>query len=218
MTALVLALDTSTAATVVGLATTGGEVLASAAHVPSEDERPGHASQLLALADDALASAQAGWQDIERLGIGAGPGGFTGLRLGIATGLGLAAATGAQVVPVSSLDALALAAGSDGPVVAVLDARRSEVFARRYGPHGQAAGEPLVCDPAELDVGGSLVIGEGARRYAGLLRSAGGDVPGEDDPRHELDGAALARLALLAEPAPVTPVYLREPDAKPRRR
>lgn len=216
MSDLVLAIDTSTAATAVGLATSAGEVLASGNHVPGAGERPGHASQVMALAVDALAAAGADWSDVRTIGVGTGPGGFTGLRIGIATGLGLAAATGADTAPVSSLDALALATAHDGPVVAVIDARRSEVFARRFANAGDPDGEPWVGDPELLDVRSALVVGDGAERYREQFVAAGGTLPEPGDPLHEVDGSALVKLATQAAHGPVAPLYLREPDAQPR--
>jgi tRNA threonylcarbamoyladenosine biosynthesis protein TsaB len=90
---------------------------------PAPGERPGHAARLLALVDEVVP----GWDAIERIAVGVGPGGFTGLRIGIATARALAQARDLPLVGVSSL--AALAAPHDGPVVAVIDARRGEVFA-----------------------------------------------------------------------------------------
>ncbi len=216
MPELVLALDTATAATAVGLATVEGEVLAAGSHIPAPGERPGHASQVMALAVDALTAAGGDWSDVRRIGIGVGPGGFTGLRIGIATGLGLVAATGAEAAPISSLDALAAATGNSGPIVAVIDARRGEVFARRYSSALAPDGAAWVGDPAAIGVQGALVVGDGAVPYRDVFLAGGAELPDAGDPLHEVDGRALVGLAVTAPVGPAEALYLRDPDAKPR--
>jgi tRNA threonylcarbamoyladenosine biosynthesis protein TsaB len=102
---VILGLDTSTAATAVAVwAPDGPEV--ERRDDPAPGTRPGHASRLLPLVDEALAAAQATWDDVERIACGVGPGGFTGLRLGIATARALAQARDLPLIGVSSLSAL----------------------------------------------------------------------------------------------------------------
>src|ERR671929_33096 len=93
-------------------------------HAPAPGERPGHASQLLPLARALLERASLTFADVERIGVGVGPGTFTGLRIGVATAPALAQGAGADLAAVSTLQALAAAAEHDGPVLAVLHARR----------------------------------------------------------------------------------------------
>jgi len=212
---VLLAFDTSTPATVVAVATSDGTLLAEGRHDPAEGERPGHTTQLLARAETALAQAGAGWPDVARLGVGIGPGGFTGLRVGLATGRALAAALGAETVPLLSLDVLA--SGEMGTaLISVIDARRAEVFVRAYDGNGQPEGEARVTEPAALDGAGRLAVGDGAVRYRRILGELGLVVPGDEDPRHLIQGAALALMTASARPAPLLPAYLREPDAQPR--
>jgi len=215
---VVLAFDTATSATVVGVCTRGGDV-----HERRDDpvpgERPRHAQALLALCEQALAQASAGWSDVTRIGAGVGPGTFTGLRIGVATARSLAQATGAELVAVPSLEALALGAGAEGrEVLAVLDARRGEAFAAAFGP-GTAPARPAAVSPERLAAlaGGRIAVGDGAIRYRERLEHGGAEVPPDDDPRHRTAAAPLIRLAAGAAPqavASLVPDYVRPPDAQ----
>src|SRR5437660_6775442 len=105
----ILAFDTATSATTVALSGAGGSVL-EARHDPEPEARPGHATHLLPLAARLLEHAGIGWDSLERIAVGIGPGTFTGLRIGIATGRALARAAGVPLVGVPTLQSLALAA------------------------------------------------------------------------------------------------------------
>jgi tRNA threonylcarbamoyladenosine biosynthesis protein TsaB len=179
---------------------------------PAPGERPGHAARLLALVDEVVP----GWDAIERIAVGVGPGGFTGLRIGIATARALAQARDLPLVGVSSL--AALAAPHDGPVVAVIDARRGEVFAASPGVFEPVALKPE--DLAERIEPGSLAVGDGAVRFRAELERAGAAVPADDSPLHRVSALEVCRLGAAGEPADrdaLLPDYRREPDAKPRR-
>ncbi|HTM22901.1 MAG TPA: tRNA (adenosine(37)-N6)-threonylcarbamoyltransferase complex dimerization subunit type 1 TsaB, partial [Kofleriaceae bacterium] len=131
---IVLAVDTSTMTTSVAVLD-GPHPAAHAAdvHVRAAGRsvaRPA-SDNLLPLIERALADAGLAAAAVDAYAVGAGPGSFTGLRIGMATIKGLAFAAGKPVWAVSSLEALALDAGAaDGTLVAaVVDARRGEVFA-----------------------------------------------------------------------------------------
>ncbi len=138
---VVLAFDSATPATVAGLRLASGEVL-SRRDDPRPGSRPNHAARLLALCDELLRQAGLGWKDVPRIGVGVGPGTFTGLRIGVATARALSQATGAALVPVSTLEALAVGAGmapgdgSPGP----------SVVQAGSGDPGDAARTPAVAD------------------------------------------------------------------------
>ena len=121
---------------------------------------------------------------IDLLAVAAGPGSFTGLRVGIAAMQGLAMATNRKIVPVSALDALAAAgrypdADASGTVAAWIDAQRGQVFASLYDATGvRALREPSSLAPMQtLDAWGHALaggtvrfIGDGAARYEAVIR------------------------------------------------
>jgi tRNA threonylcarbamoyladenosine biosynthesis protein TsaB len=223
---IVLGLDTATNATSVALRLADGSI-AEARDDPAAGAHPGHATRLLAMADGLLSNAGAGIGDVDRIAVGVGPGTFTGLRVGVATARGLSQSSGAELVAVSSLRALAGPAldGGDGGVLAVIDARRSEVFAAAYATGGVelAAGRALKpgAIASLMEEAGLLAaraVGDGALRYRTELEAAGLEIPSEDSPLHLLRAAAICALAASTEsPAsnePVLPDYLRRPDAE----
>ena len=210
---MILGLDTATADTAVALWAPGGPEV-ERRDEPPLGARPAHALRLLPLVEEVLVAAGAGWEQIERIAVGVGPGSFTGLRLGIATARGLAQARDLPVVGVSSL--AALADGGDA-ALAVIDARRGEVFAAAPGVFGPAA-----WDPNELAARiqpGWLTIGDGAVRFREPLERAGAVIPADDSPLHRVSALSVCRLGAKVEPADrdaLLPDYRREPDAKPQ--
>jgi tRNA threonylcarbamoyladenosine biosynthesis protein TsaB len=234
---IVLGLDTATAATTVALRLADETVL-ERRDDPSPGTHPGHATRLLAMASEALGEAGISWGQIERIAVGLGPGTFTGLRVGVATARGLAHSRGIELVGVSSLQALALGAlersGAARPDVAlaVIDARRGEVFAAAYerGPTGlpreltaAAALAPerlaeLVAEARERGAGSWLLVGDGAVRYRELLAGIGLEPAAEDSPLHLVSGEAVCILGAGAGVHPgaggVLPDYVRRPDAE----
>ena len=151
---IVLGLDTATAATAVALLDDARpDAATERRHEPAAGERPGHAAQLLTLAAELLAAAGLRFADVDRIAVGVGPGTFTGLRIGVASARALAQGSGAELVGVSTLRALAVAAEPAAPagsgVLAVIDARRGEAFAAGWRA-GAAVLEPAALAPAEL--------------------------------------------------------------------
>jgi tRNA threonylcarbamoyl adenosine modification protein YeaZ len=137
--------------------------------------------------------------------VGVGPGPFTGLRVGIMTGAAFGDARGLPVLGACSLDGLA--APSTG---AVTDARRKEVYWAAYDDAGVRVDGPHVTTPAiaQESLAGLRIVGDGA-----LLHGFATD----DEPRYPVM-ATLAERAVRAhlagQPAlPLTPLYLRRPDA-----
>jgi tRNA threonylcarbamoyladenosine biosynthesis protein TsaB len=223
---IVVGMDTATPSTVAGLLLDDDRVL-EARDDPEGQSRGDHAARLLVLVEGLLAEAGTGWDEVGRIAVGAGPGGFTGLRIGIATARALAQATGVPLVPVSSLAALAAGSGDpDGAVAAVLDARRGEVFAGVYAGRRELMA-PAALPPVELAErllaldAPVRAVGDGAVRFRPELEVAGIAVPADGSTVHRIAAGPLCRLGREGEPVArdaVAPDYRREPDAKPPQR
>lgn len=236
----ILALDTATPATAVALLDMGLGVAHAARDDPPAGARPRHSTRLLELVEHVLDAAALPPEAVDRVAVGLGPGTFTGLRIGVATALGLVRAAGAEIVGVPTLTALALGAsrpglgtGSPGEpaLLALLDARRGEVFAAAWASgadprHAAPVIPPSVIAPETLPdlikrlETTPLAVGNGAIQFRELLRGAGAEVPPDDAPAHRVDAREHAQLAAQADamdPQDVRPLYLRRPDATPSR-
>ena len=154
---------------------------------------------------------------VEAVAVAVGPGAFTGLRVGLATGQGLAESLGVPLFGYSSLASRAHRARCD---VALLDARKGRVYV------GWAVEDFL---PRDLDPGealrpgraGFVATGEGALVYRDQIEAVGGHVAEEADHPGVDSLVDFARLSLAqgatGDPASVLPVYVRAPDAAPPR-
>lgn len=203
---LVLALDTSTPAVAAGLVeVTDSGCRLRAESVVVDGKRHG---ELLALgAREVLAGARA-----DAVVAGTGPGPFTGLRVGLVMAAALSDAWGVPAYGACSLDGLAAPSAA-----AVTDARRREVYWARYDAAGRRAEGPFVDAPA--------VVAARLRGVVGRLRGAGaalhaaafaGFVLDDEQPYPSLLALveAVAERARAGAPSdPLTPLYLRRPDA-----
>ena len=186
-----------------------------------------HGQRLPTEIAEVLAAADAGIDDVDLFAVAAGPGSFTGLRVGIATIQGIAMGCGKRVVPVSALDALARSAIDPGGTVAAwMDAQRGEVFAALYDMHGKRLLMPAVsADPAvvlktwsaTMDLVRTVFVGDGAVRHAGVLhRHVGVEASIQAPP---LLAPVIARIALenassAVLPHAIVPIYVRRSDAE----
>ena len=232
---LILVLDSSTGVVTVAVAHAGEgapgagasrrEVLAEI----SVSSR-GASETLLPAAHAALNLAGADLGEVECILVGVGPGTFTGIRIALATARALALSTGAALSRNSTLNALAAPASLDAGdpnVLAVLDAKRRQVFAQLFASDGPR-GEILCAAPGELAAQLSvreesrekdmLLVGDGAVRYREELFGLG-RMPADASPLHRVTATGHVLSADLA-PVPaseVVPLYVREPDAEVRR-
>ena len=222
---LVLALDTTTRAGSVAVVRDRTTLSQR-----SGDPALTHGARLPLELTAALEEASVPLDAVELLAVAAGPGSFTGLRVGIATMQGLAIATGLRIVPVSVLDALAKSVDPPGvdraPIAAWMDAQRGEVFAALYDASGsRVIVEPTAATPAQTLDGwrtradGTVprFIGDGALRYASIIRAALGHAVEIVEPPPL--APVIGRLACDAperavDPHAVVPIYIRRPDAE----
>ncbi len=227
-----LSLDTTTRAGSVALVVDGRIV----------DERAGdvsrsHAERLPAELLGLASAHGVAIADVDVFAVAAGPGSFTGLRIGIATVQGLSFVERRPAIAVSALDALAqLAAGDLAPgaiVAAWIDALRGDVYAAEFRV-GDAApfvperlqllAPPSVDRPATIverwrrDGAPACCIGDGAVRYAETI--AAGPTPIAVGGAPLLAGA-IGRIAMVraargeaGHPAAIQPLYVRRPDAE----
>ena len=166
-----------------------------------------------------------GWRpgDIARWGVGIGPGSFTGVRIAVATAKGIALATGAELVGVTSLDAIAQGLGGDGElVVSTVSAGKGELYvqARRGGSVVLSPTHlPIARVAVEVGVAGSgsrsvVVVGEAAKAVD--WSALGSAVVLQTEPPHDLPHAsAVGRIAAAraAEDADaLEPFYVRPPE------
>ncbi len=164
----------------------------------------------------AMARALEFLDGLDAVAVVAGPGAFTGLRVGMAHALGLAEARRVPVLAVPTLALRAAAAPGLPHVVAVLDARKGRLYTQSFDTRGAAPvalGPPEDADPGSLRLEGAAVVGEGidALEALGIPFQR---VPLPDDAALRAAGPLLASLPHL-DPARATPQYVREPDARP---
>ncbi|HBG20265.1 MAG TPA: tRNA (adenosine(37)-N6)-threonylcarbamoyltransferase complex dimerization subunit type 1 TsaB [Desulfobulbaceae bacterium] len=225
---LILSIDTATPCSSVAL-TLGtrqdGRVVAAF----SLTGKVTHSRRLLSVIDLLMVETARTWQDIDGIAISIGPGSFTGLRIGMATAKGLAAAAGKILIGISTLDALASKCVSDKLICAVLDARKKEVYAAFYrlGDDGLVArvSEQAVLQPQELAAQVTepvIMVGDGALVYGDFFRTLLGErvmlAPAQ---LHEPSAASLGLLAgekllrgELLDLAEGVPTYIRSSDAE----
>lgn len=227
---MILSIDTSTAQLSLAL-WADGKLLGSKA----EASERRHNETILPYLETMLSSANASMADIQGLVVGRGPGSFTGVRVGIATALGLAQALAIPIVGISSY--LTIAAASTHPVVVVLgDARQDMLYAACYTQH-DAEWKPVFSEQlTTLEKLGDLlpkekniaVTGPEAKALFPVVHSKYSELILEKEEKHFPRAEIMAQLAVgsIANPMQaslqhggmsiqdITPVYLRRTQAE----
>lgn len=172
-----------------------------------------HGEQLAPLIEAAMHRVGIVRQDLTALGVGVGPGPFTGLRVGLVTARTLGFVLEVPVYGVCSLDVLAVEAADTGALPAgteeflvATDARRKEVYLASYDGDGVRLGDPVVVKPAAA-ASGLPVVGEGALLYPEHFPTSVGPT------RPSAGWLARVITAERAELLDPEPMYLRRPDA-----
>lgn len=180
----------------------------------------GQAEHLFPMLEELLADQGLTWRDLAAIGVGIGPGNFTGIRIAVSAARGLALSLGVPAIGVSSFDVLARGQG-DGPLLLSLPAPRDQLYLQRH-ERGAALGGPEVMGdtlPPELgDLSGHRVIGHDTARIAALTGSA--LPPLECSVTPDTFGSLIAEIASdrRARPFPrPAPLYVRPADAAPMR-
>ena len=217
-----LGLETATSAAGVALSRNQAEIT----ELIATTERR-HTETLFDAVRSLLAEEHLAVADLDGIVVDIGPGLFTGLRVGVTAARSLAAAAGKELFVVTSLEVLASdrATPEEGSVVAIVDARRGEVFVECFAGtrlHRQSLGSPEIRRPEELSAlldglpGDVTVVGDGALRYADALgsRARSGIVDAVSFP----SPAVALEMVIAQERGPtaleeVLPLYLRDPDA-----
>lgn len=209
---IVLAFDTAGSACSVALGR-GDAVLAQ----ERREMRHGHAEALLPMIDRVVEAAALTPAAIDIVAVSVGPGGFTGIRAGLAAAHGLALAANARLLGVTSFAAVAaLLPIGDVRLLVALDSRRADFYVQPFDATGNACGEPAAIAPERL----KPWLGKGALRIAGdaaseAAASLAGCAEIEIVPNSAPSAlgvlAAVRRWPALADPA-ARPLYLRAPD------
>ena len=207
---MLLAFDTATPQVTVALHD-GDDVVAEVV----SDRTMKHGEQLAPLISDVLAEAGIVRQDLTAIAVGAGPGPFTGLRVGLVTARTLGFALEIPVYAACTLDVLAVEAvvstssttkDIGGGFFVATDARRKEVYLASYDPDGVRLEGPVVARPAEVATS-MPVVGEGALLYPDAFPTPLGPV------RPSAGWLARAVAEEQVELMDPEPLYLRRPDA-----
>lgn len=220
---LVLGIDTATSRASVGLWADGSIVAEE--HVPSRS----HAASLLPLIDKVLKVSGTRIESVDSLAVSAGPGSFSGLRVGLSVAKGIAFASGTRLLAVSTLEALAFSlVGRQGTICALLDAHKEELymgcFEARDGELQRRCEDQAV---SIADVLASLptpcvVIGDAVERYGHSLKAElGSQVELLPFPEFGPRGGVVADLAMrrVSSTAEITattlePFYIRPPEVQ----
>ena len=217
---LILAIDTALDACAAAVLDTGTSRLIARELQPM---KRGHAEALMPLIARVMKEAGLPFAALDRVAVTAGPGSFTGLRVGLSAARGFALATGKAVVGLTTLSAYAAPVVSESgeqPVITAIDARHDHVYFQAVNGDGSGLVTPQVAPIAEVlaawRFGPPRLVGNAAQILADRW-PADAPPPVKVDAQGAPDIAWVAWLGAAVNPnaAPARPFYLRAPDAKP---
>ncbi len=156
----------------------------------SEDMKRGQAERLMPLLEETLAQANVVWADLTAIGVGVGPGNFTGIRISVSAARGLALGLNIPAVGVSSFEATSLDAPA--PHIATVPAPRDQVYAL-----GEGFPEPKLVPAAEIDATLARPLAAPAQLVTNIAR--------------------IAAVTHHQSPPRPAPLYIKPADAAPPR-
>lgn len=162
-----------------------------------ESEQHIHAEKVNLFIDEVMGEAGLALRELDAVAVGIGPGSYTGLRIGLSAAKGLCFALRIPIIGIGTLEtlnAVARAAGAQGCVQPMIDARRMEVFTQAFAADGRAmdAPYPVVLEQAWAEaLGACTVVGDGSDKAVALWTG----VPA----LHHLAGMRPHARAMLAQ-------------------
>lgn len=192
---VILAFDTA-AAHCAAVVVQGSKILASA----YEPMAKGQAERLFPLMEDVLAQANKTWQSLDAIGVGTGPGNFTGIRISVSAARGLSLSLDIPAIGVSRPEAIAY--GTMGETTVVIDARQNRIYAQPF-QSGQPKGDI------------KILAGEDAALTGDLLCDGPVDLDAKQiSPQNCVHNIALIAATKLGQSSvKPAPLYVRAPDA-----
>jgi tRNA threonylcarbamoyladenosine biosynthesis protein TsaB len=217
---LILAIDTALDACAAAVLDTGTSQMIARESLAM---KRGHAEALMPLIARVMKDAGLPFAALDRIAVTAGPGSFTGLRVGLSAARGIALAAAKPVVGLTTLSAYAAPVVSESgeqPVISAIDARHDQVYFQAVSGDGSALIPPQVAPIAEMlaawRFGPPHLVGNAAQILADRWPAdAAPPVTVDAQPAPDIAWVAWLGAAISPSAAPARPFYLRAPDAKP---
>lgn len=172
----------------------------------------GQAERLVPLLEEVLANAKCQWSDLSAIGVGIGPGNFTGIRISVATARGLALSLGIPAVGVSQFDALALGQDAARAVLCAVPAPRDQVYTQIMNTGADGAPVLSSIQDAPRPPAHAIVIGAYAEDLAAQFEAEAASATYPTATAIALIAATRYQMADLPRPAPL---YIKPADAAP---
>ena len=217
---LILAIDTALDACAAGVLDTDASKMMAQ---ESQPMKRGHAEALMPLIARVMKESGIPFASLDRIAVTAGPGSFTGLRVGLSAARGIGLAANKPVVGLTTLTAYAapvVGQNAEQPVISAIDARHDHVYFQVVSGNGSSLIRPRVAPIEEAlaasRFGAPHLVGNAAKILADRW-------PAHALPPFKVDAQIAPEIAWVAwlgaavspDNAPARPFYLRAPDAKP---